>query len=64
MRRTVHVIGLGFPEGPVIVPGGGVAFAGLTHAKIRLYRDGLSREICALPGAPDRVDREAAIFFI
>lgn len=49
----VHVEGLGFPEGPVVSPDGGIAFVDLNHAKIRVYRDGICREICTLPGAPN-----------
>jgi sugar lactone lactonase YvrE len=51
--HRIHVDGLGFPEGPVVLPDGGIAFVDLTHAKIRVYRDGICRELCALPGAPN-----------
>lgn len=63
-RQRVHAEGLGFPEGPVIVPGGGVAFVDLTHAKIRVYLDGLCREICSLPGAPNgmRLGPDGALY--
>lgn len=53
MNHKIHVEGLGFPEGPVLLPDGGIAFVDLTHAKIRRYRNGAVTEICTLPGAPN-----------
>jgi sugar lactone lactonase YvrE len=55
MRRTqeVHATGLGFPEGPVLLPDGSIAFVDLLHGKVRAYRDGALREIAKLPGAPN-----------
>ena len=53
MTLTVHVDGLGFPEGPVRLPDGTIAFVDLTHAKIRTFKDGVTRELCNLPGAPN-----------
>jgi sugar lactone lactonase YvrE len=63
-KMKVHVGDLGFPEGPVVVPGGGVAFVDLTHAKIRLYHGGSCRELCALPGAPNgmRLGPDGALY--
>lgn len=49
----IHVRGLGFPEGPVALDDGSIAFVDLLHRKIRAYRDGEVREICTLPGAPN-----------
>src|SRR5262249_2498866 len=48
-----HVTGLGFPEGPVALPDGSIAFVALLHAKVRAFRDGVVREIATLPGAPN-----------
>ena len=42
---VIHVEGLGFPEGPVALPDGAIAFVDLLHQKIRLYRDGAVREV-------------------
>lgn len=53
MTHKVHVEGLGFPEGPVLLPDGSIAFVDLTHAKIRTLKDGVVRELCVLPGAPN-----------
>jgi sugar lactone lactonase YvrE len=49
----IHVEGLGFPEGPVALPDGSIAFVDLVHCKIRVYRDGVCRELCSVPGAPN-----------
>ncbi|HTW27803.1 MAG TPA: SMP-30/gluconolactonase/LRE family protein [Acetobacteraceae bacterium] len=51
--RRVHVTGLGFPEGPVALPDGSIAFVDLLHRKIRAFRDGTTREICTVAGAPN-----------
>lgn len=49
-----HVEGLGFPEGPVALPDGSIAFVDLLHAKVRAYKD---RTVTVLadnvPGAPN-----------
>ena len=52
-KHEVHVENLGFPEGPVVLPDGSIAFVDLLHAKIRIYRDGVCRTLCTLPGAPN-----------
>ena len=46
MTRTfeTHVDGLGFPEGPVALPDGSIAFVDLLHAKVRAWKDGEIRE--------------------
>ncbi|HEV7254366.1 MAG TPA: SMP-30/gluconolactonase/LRE family protein [Mesorhizobium sp.] len=49
----IHVTGLGFPEGPVALADGSLAYADLLHAKIRGYRDGQTRELATVPGAPN-----------
>ena len=53
----IHVRGLGFPEGPVALDDGSIAFVDLLHRKVRAYRDGEVREICTLPGAPNGMRR-------
>ena len=53
----VHVRQLGFPEGPVVLADGSIAFVDLLHAKVRAYREGKVREICTLPGAPNGMRR-------
>lgn len=52
-KPEVHVTGLGFPEGPVALPDGSIAFVDLLHAKVRAFRDGEVRELAVLPGAPN-----------
>jgi len=55
MKRTqeVHATGLGFPEGPVALPDGSIAFVDLLHGNVRAYRGGALREIAKVPGAPN-----------
>lgn len=61
---TVHVTGLGFPEGPVALPDGSIAFVDLLHAKVRAYHSGAVRELAALPGAPNgmRLGPDGALY--
>lgn len=49
----VHVRNLGFPEGPVALPDGSIAFVDLLHAKIRAYRAGETRVLAEVAGAPN-----------
>jgi sugar lactone lactonase YvrE len=60
----IHVTGLGFPEGPVALPDGSIAFVDLLHAKVRAWKDGTLREIAALPGAPNgmRLGPDGALY--
>jgi sugar lactone lactonase YvrE len=60
----IHVSGLGFPEGPVAAPGGGIAFVDLYDRKIRLYRGGTTSEICTVEGSPNgmRLGPDGALF--
>ncbi|MEW6632364.1 MAG: SMP-30/gluconolactonase/LRE family protein, partial [Pseudomonadota bacterium] len=55
MKRSkeIHVTGLGFPEGPVALADGSIAFVDLLHAKVCAFKDGAVREMAALPGAPN-----------
>ncbi len=61
---TVHVAGLGFPEGPVALPDGSIAFVDLLHAKVRAYHNGTLRGLAALPGAPNgmRLGPDGALY--
>ena len=52
-KAEIHVTGLGFPEGPVALADGSVAFVDLLHAKIRAWKDGATRELATLSGAPN-----------
>lgn len=53
MGMTVHVRNLGFPEGPVALADGQIAFVDLRHQCVRIF-DGRSVEVLArLPGAPN-----------
>jgi hypothetical protein len=40
---VIHVSGLGFPEGPVVLAEGGIALIDLLDQKTGLYRDGATR---------------------
>ncbi|MER9714109.1 SMP-30/gluconolactonase/LRE family protein [Mesorhizobium sp. M0174] len=52
-KAEIHVTGLGFPEGPVALPDGSIAFVDLLDAKIRAWRDGELRELAIVSGAPN-----------
>jgi sugar lactone lactonase YvrE len=54
---TVQVRGLGFPEGPVVLADGSIAFVDLLHQKVRTWRDGVLSELCTLPGSPNGMRR-------
>ena len=56
--------GLGFPEGPVALPDGSIAFVDLLHQKIRAVKDGRLREICTLQGSPNgmRLGPDGALY--
>jgi sugar lactone lactonase YvrE len=54
---TIHVQDLGFPEGPVALADGSIAFVDLLHRKVSAYRDSVPRVICALPGSPNGMRR-------
>ncbi len=56
-KAEIHARGLGFPEGPVALPGGGIAFVDLLHQKVREYREGKLVEICTVQGAPNGMRR-------
>jgi sugar lactone lactonase YvrE len=64
VEPVIHVDGLGFPEGPVALPDGGIAFVDLLDQKIRLYRHGAVREICTLKGSPNgmRLGPDGALY--
>jgi sugar lactone lactonase YvrE len=60
----VHATGLGFPEGPVALPDGRIAFVDLLHQKIRTFgRDGV-RELCSVSGSPNgmRLGPDGALY--
>ncbi len=60
-----HVEGLGFPEGPVALPDGSIAFVDLLHAKIRVYKDGTVTILSdKVPGAPNgmRLGPDGALY--
>lgn len=53
MTLTVHVRDLGFPEGPVALPDGRIAFVDLLHQCVRIF-DGRSADVLArVPGSPN-----------
>jgi hypothetical protein len=64
LKPVIHVDGLGFPEGPVALPDGAIAFVDLLDQKIRLYRNGAVREICTLKGSPNgmRLGPDGALY--
>ena len=54
MRQPViHVSGLGFPEGLVVLPDGVIAFVDPFDQKIRIYRDGATHDLCGVQGSPN-----------
>lgn len=61
---TVHAEGLGFPEGPVALSDGSVAFVDLLHAKVRAWKDGETRVLAEVPGAPNgmRIGPDGALY--
>ncbi|MGM0586335.1 MAG: SMP-30/gluconolactonase/LRE family protein [Pseudomonadota bacterium] len=62
--KRIHADNLGFPEGPVGLPDGGVAFVDLRHACVRVHRDGETRVLAELPGAPNgmRLGPDGALY--
>ncbi|OHV66112.1 hypothetical protein LCM4577_08645 [Mesorhizobium sp. LCM 4577] len=66
MKRSkeIHVTGLGFPEGPVALPDGSIAFVDLLHARVCAFKDGAVRELAALSGAPNgmRLGPDGALY--
>ena len=57
MQPVIHAENLGFPEGPVALPSGAVAFVDLLDQKIRVYEHGAVREIAKLAGSPNGMRR-------
>lgn len=57
LTMEIHLRGLGFPEGPVVLDDGSIAFVDLLHQNVRVYRDGAVREICTLQGSPNGMRR-------
>lgn len=53
ITKIVHVSGLGFPEGPVVMPDGSIAFVDLADQAIRTYRDGAVSVLCRVDGSPN-----------
>jgi sugar lactone lactonase YvrE len=53
MNIEVHLEGLGFPEGPVVLPDGSVAFVDLLHQNVRRYKDDAVEIIAQFEGAPN-----------
>jgi sugar lactone lactonase YvrE len=64
LEPVIHVEGLGFPEDPVALPDGAIAFVDLLDQKIRLCRDGAVWEVCTLKGSPNgmRLGPEGALY--
>lgn len=60
----VHVSGLGFPEGPVVLPNGAVAFVDLLHQKIRTYDGRATRVLATVSGSPNgmRLGPDGALY--
>jgi sugar lactone lactonase YvrE len=53
MALEVHLQGLGFLEGPAVLPDGSVAFVDLLHQNVRLYKDGAVQIIAKVEGSPN-----------
>lgn len=60
----VHAKGLGFPEGPVALPDGGIAFVDLKDRVVRVHRDGRTTVLAELPGSPNgmRLGPDGALY--
>jgi sugar lactone lactonase YvrE len=63
-KAEIHARGLGFPEGPVALGDGSIAFVDLLHQKVRRFRNGKLSEICALQGSPNgmRLGPDGALY--
>lgn len=63
-KPVIHVEGLGFPEGPVALTDGGVAFVDLLDQKVRVYEDGRTRDLCTVQGSPNgmRLGPDGALY--
>jgi sugar lactone lactonase YvrE len=64
MKIEVHADGLGFPEGPVLLPDGSIAFVDLLHQKIRVVKEGKLRELTTVQGSPNgmRLGPDGALY--
>lgn len=60
----IHAEGLGFPEGPVALPDGGIAFVDLLHQKIRILDKSGLRVLCTVKGSPNgmRLGPDGALY--
>ncbi|MFM2278286.1 MAG: hypothetical protein RLZZ444_517 [Pseudomonadota bacterium] len=60
----IHAENLGFPEGPVALPDGSVAFVDLLHRKVRRWHDGKVEVIADIPGSPNgmRLGPDGALY--
>lgn len=63
-EAEVHAEGLGFPEGPVALPDGAVAFVDLADHVIRIWDKGRISTLCAVPGSPNgmRLGPDGALY--
>jgi sugar lactone lactonase YvrE len=52
-RYAVHAEGLGFLEGPAVLPDGSVAFVDVLRQKVMRYEDGEVKTIAEVAGAPN-----------
>jgi sugar lactone lactonase YvrE len=64
MPFTVEAADLGFPEGPVALPDGSIAFVDLQQARVARYADGKVSTLATLPGAPNGMclGRDGALY--
>jgi len=51
--HKIHAEGLGFPEGPVALGDGSIAFVDLLHQSVRRFANGKTEVIAALQGSPN-----------
>jgi sugar lactone lactonase YvrE len=60
----IHVTGLGFPEGPVALGDGRIAFVDLLHQKIRIFGPNGTGELCSVAGSPNgmRLGPDGALY--
>jgi sugar lactone lactonase YvrE len=60
----IHVDGLGFPEGPVVLPDGTIAFVDLVDQKIRIHDGQETRVLATVAGSPNgmRLGPDGALY--
>lgn len=63
-RPELRVSGLGFPEGPVVLPDGRIAFVDLRHQSVRTHDGQTTTVLANVPGSPNgmRLGPDGALY--